>query len=50
MGRRPSPKGKNLKKTQENSSLLSMIVNAGAKLHQWAAVKMHHGPALAHRS
>jgi hypothetical protein len=25
-------------------------VNAGVKLHQSAAVKMHHGPALAHRS
>ena len=26
------------------------VVNAGAKLYQSAAVKMHHGPALAHRS
>jgi hypothetical protein len=25
-------------------------VNAGAKLHQSAAVKMHHGAVLAHRS
>ena len=33
----------------DNRLFVEAVVNAGAKLRQSAAIKMHHGPALAHR-